>query len=211
MRPGAERARPTPTEALGATPRVTHNGPRAAVSAKSRSSIEGVMTCVAYKDGIMACDTACTENDVVLTHMTKIFRLPGGAILGEAGEADSRSVRELLKNVKTPRNLPTRKELLDLQIDYAGLLVLPKGRIFYLYIDEPHKDSSNWSGGLFEVGESFFAIGSGRAYALAAMECGKSARDAVYAAIRREIHCRAPVHTMPLIPPEPRPKRRKKK
>ena len=161
------------------------------------------MTAIAYKDGLMACDSAWSDEQYLVTRATKIVRLPSGTLLGEAGDDDSRAFRELLSRVKTPKGLPSRKQLLELQMDYCAILVFPRGRIFHIQVDEPsdHNKLSHWTGGIFEIGESYHAIGTGKEHAVTAMECGKSARDAVYAAIRRNNQCRAPVHTLSLTPP----------
>lgn len=159
------------------------------------------MTIICYKDNVMACDSAWSEDQYLVTRVTKIVRLPSGALLGEAGDDDSRAFRELLARVKTPAGLPSRRQLLELQMDYCAILVLPKGRIFHIHVDEPTGKISHWTGGLFEIGESYYAVGSGREHGITALECGRSARDAVYAAIRRNNQCRAPVHTLDLTPP----------
>jgi hypothetical protein len=162
------------------------------------------LTIICYKDGILACDSAWSEDQYLVTRATKIVRLPSGALLGEAGDDDSRAFRELLARVKTPGGLPSRKQLLELQMDYCAILVLPKGRIFHIQVDEPNDENklTHWTGGLFEIGESYHAIGSGKEHGITALECGRSARDAVYAAIRRHNQCRAPVHTLSLTPPD---------
>jgi hypothetical protein len=128
--------------------------------------------------------------------------LKSGALLGSAGDGDCRALENLFDKVKTPRAMPPRKDLVDLAFDYAGILVLPSGRIFHVQIDEPSSgDKTHWAAGLFEIAEDYHAIGTGRDHAITAMECGKSARDAVHLAIRRNMYCRAPVYTMTLVKP----------
>lgn len=148
----------------------------------------------------MACDSAWSSGGMLMTKRSKIFRLPSGAIIGEAGNFDTRAVLELLAKVKKPSQLPTRKQLTDLQIVYGAILVLPSGRIFSVDIDEPESGQTHWSADVYEVSESYFACGSGKEHALTAMECGRSAKEAVHMAIRRDIHSRGPVHVLPLVP-----------
>jgi hypothetical protein len=161
------------------------------------------MTVIAYCKGIMACDSMWgDDNDMLLTRRTKLTRLSSGAIIGEAGDDDSRHVIELLSKVKTPAGLPSREALLKLAIDYDAVLVFPSGRIFSISIGAPeHGERDYWTAGLFEVSESYYAVGHGAAHAFTAMECGKSAHDAIRLACRRDLMCREPIHMMHLIPP----------
>lgn len=157
------------------------------------------MTTVAYKAGLMACDSAWSGDYEILTRRPKIIRLPSGALLGEAGGCDTRDIIELLGKCKTPRQLPSRKQLLEIKTDYSGILVLPGGKIFNVYIEGPEGSGSDWDGGLFEVGESFFAVGSGQSYAFAIMEDGGTAKRAVEIACRRDTNSRTPVHVASLV------------
>ena len=170
------------------------------------------MTVVAYCKGIMACDSAWSDDTgMLLTRCSKLTRLPSGAIIGEAGDDDSRHVQELLGKAKSPAGLPSREALLKLTIDYAGLLVFPKGRIFSISISAPvHGERDHWTAGLFEVAESYYAIGHGAAHAFTAMECGKSAHDAIRLACRRDMMCREPIHMMHLTPPQKTKARQKR-
>jgi ATP-dependent protease HslVU (ClpYQ) peptidase subunit len=169
------------------------------------------MTVIAYCKGVMACDSLwCSGDGLILTRRTKLTRLASGGIIGSAGDDDDRAVLELFDKVKQPRHFPSRATLLQLQFEYDGILVLPTGRIFSIGIAEPEEHQTHWSGGIYEVAENYFAAGVGAAYAFTAMECGKSAREAVELACRRDINCRPPVHMMPLIKPVPVKKRRKR-
>lgn len=141
----------------------------------------------------MACDSAWSDEDGVLTRRPKIIKLPSGGLLGEAGACDTRDMIALLGRIKHPKNLPTRKQLIELKLDYSGLLVLPSGRIFHVYCDEP-ESKGDWDCGIFETGETYYAIGSGRPYAFGAMMAGANARTAVMIAAQRDKHTRTPVH-----------------
>jgi hypothetical protein len=158
------------------------------------------MTTVAYKDGWMACDSCWGDENGLLTRRPKIIRLPSGGLLGEAGSCDSRDIIALVGKIKTPGHMPTRKQLIELKVDYSGILVLPSGKIFNVYCEAPEHAGGDWDCGIFEVGENFYAVGSGKEYAFAVMEFGGSARDAVAIACRRDKNSRPPVHVAQLPP-----------
>lgn len=165
------------------------------------------MTTIACARGVMACDSAWSTDYEVFTRRPKIIRLSSGALLGEAGDDDSRDMWKLFDKVKTYKQMPSRKDLMDTRINYSALLLVPSGKIFS--VDVSHdKDREGWMAGVFEVAEPFSACGSGTPYALAVMEYlhmkGKldehSARSAVQVACRRDLHSRTPVHVMRLLP-----------
>jgi len=158
------------------------------------------MTVIAYRDGLMACDSAWSDDLTLITRRSKITRLKSGGLLGSAGDDDDRALIELFDKVKTPSGFPSRKQLIDLAMDYAGILVLPSGRLFHVGIDAPEKNGV-WAAGIFEYGEDYASVGSGKYHAMTAMECGKNARDACHMAIRRDLRCRPPVHVVPLVRP----------
>lgn len=164
------------------------------------------MTVIAYRDGVMACDSCWSDNGTVSTLQTKMRRLSSGAILGSAGACDSRDVEALLDKIKTPVHLPTAEALSRMRLDYAGLIVFPRGpRIFKIVCTgiEP----TNWDGerdheyGLWEIAFPFAAIGSGTKLAIGALSAGKSAKDAVAIACRWDLYCKLPVHVLPLVKP----------
>lgn len=157
------------------------------------------MTTIAYKNGIMACDSAWSGTEEIFTRRPKILRLPSGGLLGEAGSCDTRDIIALVGKVKTPGALPTREQLLKLRNDYEAILVLPSGRIFHIYCDAPEHAGGDWDCGIFEVGESFYAVGHGKSYAFAVLEFGGSAKDAVVIACRRDTQSRPPIHVVSLI------------
>lgn len=157
------------------------------------------MTTIAYKAGFMASDSAWSDNGTILTRKNKIVRLSSGALLGSAGDDDCRDVEALFDKVKTVKGLPSRKQLIEIQLDYVGILVLPKGQIIHISIDW---DEHRWSAGLFVVGENFAAVGSGRDCAKVAMECGLSAKDAVHMACKYDTHSCPPVYNIPLEKPK---------
>lgn len=161
------------------------------------------MTTIAYRDGIMACDSAWTYGGTVDTLTTKIERLSSGALLGMAGQNDGRILSVMLDKVKTPAGLPSYQAIMDVRADLMALLVLPKGKVYKIEttILAPENWDPDASGfGLWEITGPFAAVGSGGDCALTAMECGKSAFDAVRIACKYDINSRGPVHKMALKP-----------
>jgi hypothetical protein len=159
------------------------------------------MTTVAYRDGSMACDSCWTYGGTVDTLTTKIVRLSGGGLLGMAGQNDGRAVQALFDKVKTPGQMPSYEAIMTLRADCLGMLVLPKGRVYK--ISTTIISPENWDGemddfGLWEISGPFAAIGSGGDMALVAMDCGKSARDAVRVACKYDPNSRPPVHVVDL-------------
>lgn len=160
------------------------------------------MTTIAYKDGLMACDSCWTYGGTVDTLTTKITRLASGALFGTAGQNDARSLVSLIDKVKTPNQLPSYEALLSLRADVLGLLVLPKGRVYKIattIISPENWDDQMDDYGLWEISGPFAAVGSGGDMALVAMDCGKSARDAVRIACKYDPNSRGPVHSVSLV------------
>lgn len=156
------------------------------------------MTTIAYKDGVMACDSCWSYDEGVDTQMTKVRRLSSGALLGSAGDNDSRAIERLLDKCKTPQSLPDRSALMTIRCDYLGILVLPRGRVFK--VAATHVSEANWDAsfqedlGIWEVNAPFTSVGSGSRWAMGAMAAGKSALDAVRIACRFDLHSKAPVY-----------------
>lgn len=168
------------------------------------------MTCITFRAGIMACDSAATYGDTLVASLIKIKRLSSGALLGQAGDNDARAIEALLDKIKDPRKLPTKIELAATKDDFMGLLALPKGGVWVIAsgpVDEqgwPVADSHDVRDDLgiwpaTTIG-GYAAVGSGSDYALAAMDAGANAKLAVEIACKRNIHCRPPIHVRRLIP-----------
>jgi len=162
------------------------------------------MTTIAFDGKMMACDSCWTYGGTVDTLSTKITRLSSGALLGCAGQNDSRAVIALLDKVKTPNQIPSYEAIMAIRGDILGLLVLPRGRIYK--ISTTITSPENWDEGMddfgmWEVGGTFSAVGSGGDVAMIAMECGKSARDAVRIACKYDLYSRPPIHIHHLAKP----------
>lgn len=160
------------------------------------------MTTIAYRDGVMAADSKCSDEwGAFSTRCRKIARLGSGALLGQAGDADGRDVIRLLDGCKTEKSLPSRKALADTHCEFAGILVLPRGSIWYIDITcIDYGPEVEWSGSVMEVHEAFAAVGSGYQFAIGAMASGRSAAQAVAIACRYDIKSGPPVHAVALKP-----------
>lgn len=145
------------------------------------------MTVIAYRDGIMASDSCWNDNGLIVTLSTKIVRLKSQALLGEAGDCDTREMQQLLDNATDPSGLPSRKDLLEVGIDYQAILVLPDGSVWDVCVDMDKKDA-----GVFRINRDYYAVGSGKRTALGAMWRGATADQAVHAACEWEMECRLP-------------------
>lgn len=164
------------------------------------------MTVIAYRSGIMACDSCWATNGTQNVSAIKIVRLSSGALLGSAGDNDCRAIYELLDKIKTPKRLPSRAELAATHIEYDGLLAFPKGGVWQIstgkhndagYPDDEEADFGCWQATTMG---GYAAVGCGADYALSAMDAGPhvSARRAVEIACRRNVYCRLPVHVVKL-------------
>jgi hypothetical protein len=140
------------------------------------------MTTVAVKweterGWVMAADSRIGDGESHITRCQKIFLLPSGALIGEAGDADARPMRELLGDVKTARAMPPRQRIADMKCDFVGLLLLKNGELWRIESGRAKKHD-DWEGQLYEIKDKFAAIGSGSPYALGAMMAGANALKA---------------------------------
>lgn len=150
------------------------------------------MTTIAFKDGVMACDSKCTDDDGAFFSRTqKIFRLANNALLGTAGDGDVREVIDVFDTC-APKRLPSKQKLADTKTDFAGLLAFPGGRLFG--VDIQHcKNRSEWTAQVVEIEERIAACGSGHQFAIGAMAAGRSAAEAVAIACRYDSYSQGPI------------------
>ncbi len=166
------------------------------------------MTVIAWRFGIMACDSCWATDGVHNVTMNKILRLSSGALLGSAGENDARAMYALLDKVKTEKQLPTAVELASTKLDYAGLLALPKGGVWHVVTGKhdthgyPHDDQMDFGCFPADTIGGYAACGSGGDFALGAMAGSEAvtAKLAVAAAIRHQVNCRGPIYYSTLTP-----------
>lgn len=157
------------------------------------------MTTIAYRDGIMACDSCWALNGALIDNLAnKIIRLKSGALFGLCGSNDVRPIIRMLENVKTEKQMPSYEDLAAVRISGMYLLALPNRRVYKFQTTALAADS--WEEetqdiGMWRIELPFVAIGSGSEIAIGAMAHGASAQQAVRAACRFDINSRLPVHT----------------
>lgn len=165
------------------------------------------MTTVAYRAGVMACDSCWSYGGTVDSLQSKIMRLKGGGLLGQSGANDARDVVKILASVRTPEQMPTTAELLGIRADFMGLLVLPSGHIYkvattFVSPDNWTEDFNPEDLGVWKISRPYAAVGSGGDLAMMAMRCGMPAKTAVERACEFDLNSRPPVHTLELIAPK---------
>lgn len=132
------------------------------------------MSIVAYRDGIICSDGRMTINDMILSDSYKKIVKRDGAVAGFVGDAEHCAALMRWFTEKFDLNtIPQNKG--------SGLVILDrtikkKKAVKILMIEE---------GGYFEVGDDFYARGTGREVALGAMLMGATAYEAVEASIKR--------------------------
>ena len=140
------------------------------------------MTCIVYRDGVLAADTLVVDETSAIYHAPKIYRLDDGSLIGAAGNG-----REILtflncylQNIEPPKDYE--------YTTFAGILVKPSGDVYYC---ETHDL-------IDQVMDEYLAIGSGRNIAYGALEMGASAEEAVRMACKYSIYCGLPITTLRL-------------
>lgn len=161
------------------------------------------MTTVAYRNGVMACDSCWSHQSAVDTLQKKVIRLKSGALLGQAGDNDAREIINILNKIGNEKLLPLRTELHRIRCEFFGLLVMSSGKMFK--IATTHQAPETWTDefeddlGIWPVRGKFAAIGSGSDFAIGAMAHGASAKQAVRIACRYDLYSRPPVVTFCLV------------
>lgn len=144
----------------------------------------------------MACDSAITSNDILISKQTKIRRTTAGCLFGCAGAGDSRDFETVIDLIERPEQLPHTEDMISGFAHLDGLLVFPDGRMFVLSV---RRESDAEEAGICEIlGFDGYAIGSGGDIARAAMLAGASVQRAVEIAIEMNSCSGPPVHTLKL-------------
>lgn len=128
------------------------------------------MTTIAFRDGVMAADSYAHFGGVRLCHESKLYRVRG-AIIGLAGGSAGIVFLDWYRDGAKPLKFSEYPNFGD--DSYAALVATKKG----LFLSDGNLR-------LDRVYEPFFAIGSGKGEAMAAMFCGKDAVGAVRIACR---------------------------
>ncbi|WDG77350.1 proteasome subunit beta [Pseudomonas chlororaphis] len=139
------------------------------------------MTTIAYKDGVIAYDSRVTRGSLIdHDDYEKLIHRNGHQFLFAGCGADFPALMDEFFGVKAS----------DKPLDANGLVVT-NGRLCQIGRDA---ESGFW---LDEVWmERSFAIGSGRDFALAAMDMGATAKEAVEAAAKRDAYTGGTIRTL---------------
>ena len=145
------------------------------------------MTTIAYRDGVLACESLVTAGTMRAGSLQdKIARSPQGYIAGAAGRMGHNVAFNRWIEAGMPEE--AKPELGD---DFDAIIVSPDGVVSYVSdklvicpIDAP-----------------FAAIGSGEKYAMAAMEMGASAERAIEVAMKFDTSSGGEIKTLKLGEP----------
>jgi 20S proteasome alpha/beta subunit len=128
------------------------------------------MTTICWDGTTLAADKRATNGGLIFT-VTKIFRVRG-CLVSAAGDFD-RIMESIawFADGADPAKLPPHHRSND---DYVGLLVIWPNGLIEKYERGPVP---------YKIESPFFAVGSGRDFAMAAMHLGKTAVEAVEVAM----------------------------
>lgn len=146
------------------------------------------MTTIAYRDGVLAADTLATWGKVKVDQKCqKLWKLRDGSLVGGSGAYNQVCTAvEILKTILDKRE---QKDLPAFKLKDADLLfVSANGGGVFLFA-RGWEDISHLP---------YFAIGHGRDFALAAMDAGASATEAVKIAIDRDVYTGGRVKSLTL-------------
>jgi len=142
------------------------------------------ITTIAYKDGILAVDSAVTGSGKYFGSVMKAVNGDGWA----ASVAGSISMNGAMAH-----------EIAACVLDFApppGGLKFLKSDIEILFVNKHGHIYSCWNEGCTKIDTDFYALGSGEAVAIGAMAAGATAEEAVTIACKYDIATRGPVHVL---------------
>jgi ATP-dependent protease HslVU (ClpYQ) peptidase subunit len=142
------------------------------------------MTCIAVRGKILAADSRLTVEDSLHYGCRKLFRVPDG-IIGFTG--DTAGGQQLLHHLQK-HSCEESIKMEDYRLRSTGALLLTYKGV-YVYENSMSPD---------KVEGRFFALGTGALAALAAMEKGATAVEAVRVACKFDVYCAKPVRWMRL-------------
>lgn len=145
------------------------------------------MTTIAYRDGIMAADTASWDvNGVYFGRARKLHRLADGRVFGGAGSTSA--ILRVVAWLNGAEDKPALDDDKPTDVVQAIIATPGPGRVV-VYVDVSLMEVEQHPG-------EFVAIGSGRELALGAMAMGASAAEAVRVATDFDRGSRPPVDTI---------------
>lgn len=135
------------------------------------------MTTIAYKDGVLAADTAMIDKGSAKVYgRTKIARRNDGALIAACGNsAWGDAFRAWAVNGQYPGDLPTLPEKAS---SASGAVISADGTVVVWTTEDGNLTTA--------TRPPYFAMGSGAPFALGAMFAGASAIDAVRAAMHHD-------------------------
>lgn len=137
------------------------------------------MTTIAYKDGVLAADSRCTDgNTIIPAKMRKLHELPDGSIYTFTGSASEGM--GMLQAILNHEVQPVWKVGSTIAVR-----VFPTGKVHIF-------EGTTW----FEMTARLASWGSGSDFAYGAMMVGASATEAVKAAIKLDKNSGGPVRTI---------------
>lgn len=147
------------------------------------------MTVIAWDGKTLAADKRATNCNLAST-VTKVHRLPDGLVAFSGGGAHASELLNWFFGARNPDTYPRR----DGDDGAGSLLIKEDGTIFVYSSTNPFPE---------RIENQFYARGSGRDYALAAMYLGCDARKAVEVACVFDVSCGNGVDTMTLAEAAP--------
>jgi len=134
------------------------------------------MTTIAYRNGVLAADTAMCMGGNMIGSTVKIARRFSGDMAGASGDASYN--RAFLDWFENGEDGPPPEAKEDSQCIDRGVIFRAKSTKIEVY--EPR--------GRFTITAEYYAFGSGKAEALGAMFAGADAYDAIRAAVALDPH-----------------------
>lgn len=142
------------------------------------------MTIIAYRDGVMAADSLATAGDRITGHVKKVFKVMtprGPEVFGVAGAATYLPLIRAYLEGKGPIPMPNDVERGLPQADRHGYAVLVASQNGVRIICDGCEGEASVA--------PYHVIGCGAEFAQGALAVGKSAEDAVKAAIECSPWC----------------------
>lgn len=147
------------------------------------------MTCVVFKNGVMAADTLLSSGNAQ-NRTQKLVRLPDGGVAGGCGDwLNAYSCLKWLADGGDPFSGAVLARVKDHLPSVSGALILiarPDGSLWTLEDDFPATP----------IFETVAAVGCGAEAAKMAMTLGKSAIEAVELVTKQDLYCAGPLQSI---------------